>query len=353
LEIRSVDHIEVFVEDANRSARYLRDCFGFALAGRGGPDTGLRGCESVLLRQRDITVLLTSAVDPDHRVAEFIRSHGDGVAVIGIGVDDAHDTFAEAVERGAVPVTPPETSGSVGARVTFASVIGFGDVEYRFVSRDRRETPFAPVIDETGCGRSGGGFLQAIDHFAVCVPAGQLAGTVRRFEDVFGLAQTFDRPTPTGARVVQNASGTVTFTVIEPDAGGDASRLEAFVDSHGGAGIQHVAFLTEDITAAVRRSTGRGGRYLPAPPGYYEALVARLGPTGLPVDDLRELNILADRDQSGVMLQVFSRSEHSRGTLFYELIDRRGTHALGNGNIWARYEAEWGWQAADRSGDLA
>ncbi|WP_344597488.1 4-hydroxyphenylpyruvate dioxygenase [Actinomadura vinacea] len=355
LEIRSVDHIEMFVEDIEQAAGHLRDCYGFALAGRGGPDTGLRGCESLLLRQRDITVLLTTATSADHRAAEFVRLHGDGVAVIGIGVDDAQAAFAEAVERGAVPVAPPETFWPGGSRVTFASVMGFGDVEHRFVSRDRPDVPFAPVIDETGCGRSGGGLLRAIDHFAVCVPAGELDETVRGYQEVFGLGQTFEERIIVGSqamdsKVVQSASGQVTFTILEPDTTRDPGQIDAFVESHGGAGIQHVAFLTDDITAAVRGCTERGAAFLPTPGEYYDALTARLGPIGVTVDVLRELNVLADRDHSGVMLQIFSRSVHPRHTLFYELIDRRGARTFGSNNIHALYEAIERQQAAARPG---
>jgi 4-hydroxymandelate synthase len=344
VEIQSVDHIELFVEDANRAAHHLRDSFGFVLAGRGGPDTGLRGCESILLRQREITVLLTEATSPDHRAAEYVRAHGDGVAVIGIGVDDAQAAFAEAIERGALPVAPPEVFGPEGGRVTFASVIGFGDVEHRFVSREKPEAPFAPVIAETGCGRSGGGLLRAIDHFAVCVPAGELDRTVRHYQEAFGLDQTFEERIIVGSqamdsKVVQSRTGNLIFTILEPDTTRDPGQIDAFVEAHGGAGIQHVAFLTDDIMAAVRASSERGVRFLNTPASYYEALTPRLGPIGVPVDGLRELNILADRDHAGVLLQIFSESRHPRRTLFYELIDRRGARTFGSNNIQALYEA--------------
>jgi 4-hydroxymandelate synthase len=355
VEILSIDHIELFVEDAKQLAGYLRDSFGFALAGRGGPDTGLRGCESVLLRQREITLLLTSATSADHRAAEFVRSHGDGVAVIGIGVEDAQAAFAEAVERGAVPVAPPEVLGREGARVTFASVSGFGDVEHRFVSREKPEAHFAPVIEETGCGQSGNGLLKTVDHLAVCVPAGGLNETVRHYQDVFGFSQTFEERIIVGSqamdsKVVQSASGKLIFTIIEPDTTRDPGQIDAFVESHGGAGVQHIAFLTEDITAAVRTSAERGVRFLTTPPSYYEALTPRLGPIGVPVDSLRELNILADRDHSGVMLQIFTESRHPRRTLFYELIDRRGARTFGSNNIKALYEAVERQQAASQAG---
>ncbi|TMR10879.1 4-hydroxyphenylpyruvate dioxygenase [Nonomuraea turkmeniaca] len=345
MDIQAIDHIELFVEDAEQAAAYLRDCFGFALAGRGGPGTGLRGCDSILLRQSEITLLATSPTSMDHRASEYVRLHGDGVGVIGLRVSDAQAAFAEAVERGAAPVAPPEVSGPVGARVVFASVTGFGDVEHRFVSREGGPAaPFAPVIEETSCGRSGGGLLKTIDHFAVCVPAGTLDETVHHYQEVFGLRQIFEERIVVGSqamdsKVVQSESAKLTLTIIEPDVTRDQGQIDAFLKDHDGAGVQHVAFLTDDIAASVRTSAERGVRFLTTPSSYYEMLMARLGPIGVPVEELRELNILADRDHSGVMLQIFTESRHPRGTLFYELIDRRGARTFGSNNIQALYEA--------------
>ncbi|WP_021592443.1 4-hydroxyphenylpyruvate dioxygenase [Actinomadura welshii] len=344
MEIRSIDHIELFVEDAEEAATALRDQFGFALAGRGGAHTGLRGCESVLLRQDGITLLLTSATSPDSRAAEYVARHGDGVGVIALRVDDAQAAFAEAVERGAAPVAPPETFGPEGARVCFASVTGFGDVEHRFVSRDLPGGPFAPLIEETGCGRSGWGLVTDVDHIAVCVPAGTLGETVRRYEEVFGLRQIFEERIVVGSqamdsKVVQSRSERLTLTILEPDVTRDPGQIDAFVAAHDGAGVQHIAFLTEDILTAVAESAERGVRFLTTPQSYYDMLPSRLGPIDVPVEALRELNVLADRDHSGVMLQIFTESRHPRGTLFYELIDRRGARTFGSNNIHALYEA--------------
>ncbi|RSM44432.1 4-hydroxyphenylpyruvate dioxygenase [Amycolatopsis balhimycina DSM 5908] len=354
MEIESVDHVELFVEDAEGTAARLCGSFGFALAGRGRASTGLRGCESVFLRQNDIALLLTTATSPDHRAAEYVRHHGDGVGVIGIGVDDAHAAFAAAVERGAVPVAPPEEFGPAGARVTFASVLGLGDIEHRFVSREQPGGPFAPAIEEIGPG-SPGGLLRRVDHFAVCVPAGELDEAVRRYQEIFDLTQIFEERIIVGSqamdsKVVQSRSGMLTFTVIQPDTTRDPGQIDAFVEAHGGAGVQHVAFLTGDITAAVRAGAERGLRFLSTPPSYYEALPARLGEIGVPLDELRALDILADRDHTGVMFQIFTESTHPRRTLFYELIDRRGARTFGSNNIHALYEAVERQHAADAAG---
>lgn len=354
MDIRAIDHIEMFVEDVEETALHLRDGFGFALAGRGA-DSAMRGCESVLLRQDEITLLLTSATGAGHRAAEYVRRHGDGVGVIALRVDDAEAAFAEAVARGAVPVTPPESFGRDGAGVVFASVIGFGDVEHRFVSRDDPAGPFASFIQESGCGRGGGGLLTMVDHFAVCVPAGTLDETVRLYQEIFGLALTFEERILVGtqamdSKVVQSGSERLTLTILEPDVTQDPGQIDAFLEAHGGAGVQHVAFLTEDITTAVRKSAAGGVRFLTTPSGYYDMLTPRVGATGVPVDELRELNILADRDHAGVMLQIFTESHHPRGTLFHELIDRRGARTFGSNNIHALYEAVERQRAGDPVG---
>lgn len=345
MDIGAIDHLECYVADAESSADFLCDAFGFRIGGRGGPETGLPGCRSVLLRQGGITLLLTSALGEDHPVADYVRRHGDGVAVIAVGTGDAHAAFTEAVARGAAAVTPPVALGDEGARVTFASVSGFGDVAQRFVERDEADGSFAPgLIVEEPAQDTAPGLLLSIDHLAVCVPSGELDRTVNDYRSIFGFTQTFEERIIVGdqamdSKVIQNESGGLTLTILEPDITKKPGQIDEFVRAHDGAGVQHVAFLTDDITAAVREFSVRGVRFLSTPSSYYDVLTERLGTLAVPVDELRELNILADRDHWGLMLQIFTESRHPRNTLFYELIDRRGARTFGSNNIKALYEA--------------
>ena len=353
MDVQAIDHIELYVGDAEEEAARLCDSFGFTVHGRGGPETGLTDCRSVLLRQGEIALLLTSALGASHRAAEYVRRHGDGVAVIAFSVEDAHTAFAEAVERGAAALAPPQDLGPDDERVTFASVNGFGDVEHRFASRSRSDGRFAPgIIEEIVPPPGRDGLLTAVDHIAVCLPAGGLLAAVRRYVEVFGFTQTFEEKIVVGSqamdsKVVQSLSGKVTFTIMEPDTTRDPGQIDEFVRSHDGPGVQHIAFLTDDITAAVRAGEERGVRFLRTPAGYYDDLPARLGPIGVGVATLRELNVLADRDYFGIMLQIFTESRHGRRTLFYELIDRRGARTFGSNNIKALYEAVDRQRAAD------
>jgi 4-hydroxymandelate synthase len=343
MDVRTVDHLEFHVEDSDKAAGELSELFGFEIRGHAGPETGLADRRSVLLRQNDITLVVTSALDGSHRAGDYVRQHGSGVAVVGLAVADAAAAFREAVRRGAVPMAQPSTSEKDGERVTFASVAGFGDVEHRFVTRTGKA--FAPGIfdEETGAGPAPG-LLRTIDHLAVCLPAGTLEPTIGWYRDVFDFEETFEERIVVGrqamkSKVVQSVSRGVTFTIIEPDTSRAPGQIDTFLRDHAGAGVQHVAFLTEDIAAGVQQCTANGMRFLTTPPEYYAALPGRLGDVGVPVPTLQELNVLADRDYGGVMLQIFTATRHERRTLFFELIERHGARTFGSNNIKALYEA--------------
>jgi 4-hydroxymandelate synthase len=346
MDIRTVDHLEFFAEDAEEAAARLCTGFGFTVQGRGE----LSDHVSLLLRQHDITLLVTSPLTATHRAYDYLARHGEGIAVVGLAVDDAAAAFAEAVERGAAPLAPPRTLDPEGAPVTFAAVDGFGEVEHRFTSRRNQSGPFAPgVITERR--QPAAGLLREVDHLAVCLPAGELDGAIRRYREVFDLEQTFEEEIIVGSqamhsKVVQSASRGLTFTILEPDTSRDPGQIDAFVEANEGAGVQHVAFRTEDIVAGVRACAAGGVPFLSTPGEYYAALPGRLGQVGVPVEQLRELSILADRDFAGVMLQIFTASTHPRRTLFWELIERRGARTFGSNNIKALYEAVEREQAA-------
>ena len=142
------------------------------------------------------------------------------------------------------------------------------------------------------------------------------------------------------SKVVQSPSGGVTFTIIEPVLHRRAGQIDDFLAWHGGAGVQHVAFLTDDIVRAVRTFADRGVGFAVTPSGYYDMLAGRLGTTEIPAEELRPLGILVDRDHWGQMYQIFAKSTHIRRTYFHELIDRRGARTFGMSNIPALYAAK-------------
>ena len=60
---------------------------------------------------------------------------------------------------------------------------------------------------------------------------------------------------------------------------------------------------------------------------------------GVPVETLRELKILVDRDEDGYLLQIFTKPVQDRPTVFFEMIERHGSMGFGKGNFKALFEA--------------
>jgi 4-hydroxymandelate synthase len=347
MNISGIDHIELYVGDARQTAFYLCTAFGFTVCGQGGPETGLAGQRSLLLRQGGIQMVLTSGLVAEHPATEYVRRHGDGVAIVGIGVDDAAQAYHDLVERGAKPVSPPAEYVRDDVKVVVAEVSGFGDVTHRLIERHgppREFLPGAIEVDEPDP-HGDGKLLREIDHLAICVPAGTLDSTAKYYEEVFGFNQIFEEYIEVGgqgmdSKVVQSPSQHVTFTLIEPDPKRTAGQIDDFLSWHAGAGVQHVAFGTDDIVTAVSTLSEHGVRFLGTPPAYYDALEERVGHLDASLDDLKRLGILVDRDHWGQLMQVFTESMHIRRTLFLEIIDRRGALTFGSGNIKALYAAK-------------
>ena len=348
MTILGIDHVEFYVADLEKAAAAMCGGFGFrtacaAPAGPGDPGDAGAGSRSLLLRQGRIKLVLTAASSPGHPAADFVQRHGDGVASIAFRTDDVREEFAAAVAGGAAPISAPalatrEDLVAGEGLVCQAVVSGFGDVTHRLVERE------GPAGEGEPAQRRDGELFEALDHAAICLLPGELEAVVGFYRDAFGFAHTFDERIEVGgqamvSKVIQDRTGAVTFTLLEPDPDRDPGQIDQFLSAHGGAGVQHLALRTPDIVQAVRALSASGIEFLTAPAGYYRLLEGRLGVFPIPVDVLRDVNVLADRDQWGQLFQIFSHSTHERRTFFFELIERRGARTFGTGNIKALYEA--------------
>ena len=344
MKIYGIDHVELYVGDAQQSAYYFGSAFGLGIGGQGGPETGLVGQRSLLMTQGEVRMLLTSGLYAEHSATEYVQRHGDGVAVVAMRVDDVAASFAELVRRGAEAISPPKAYSDDGTTVVIADVSGFGDVVHRLVQRDGAS--FLPGAIETAEREPAEHpMFSKIDHLAICVPAQQLQATSTFYQQVYGFAEIFTEHIEVAGQgmnsvVVQSPSGEVTFTLIEPDTDRRAGQIDDFLQWHAGAGVQHVALITDDIVSTVDRLSARGVRFLPTPASYYQSLQERVGAIDAEIADLSRLGILVDRDHWGQLLQIFTESTHVRRTLFIEVIERRGARTFGSGNIKALYEAK-------------
>ncbi len=79
----------------------------------------------------------------------------------------------------------------------------------------------------------------------------------------------------------------------EGKAGG--GQIEEFLRAYNGEGIQHVAFLCDDLISSWDQLKSLGTQFMTPPPDtYYEMLEERLPGHGEPVPELRKRGILLD-----------------------------------------------------------
>ncbi len=141
------------------------------------------------------------------------------------------------------------------------------------------------------------------------------------------------------SKVMANGNGYVKFPINEPAEGRRKSQIEEYLDFYHGPGVQHIALATDNILDTVAKMQQQGVDFLTVPHTYYTELQNRIGKIDEPIDELERLGILVDRDDEGYMLQIFTRPVEDRPTVFYEIIQRKGSRSFGKGNFKALFEA--------------
>lgn len=326
---QDVEYVELYASDEQSAVAYFVSSFGFALVAESAAD----GSRTSLLRHGSVQLAVTTGRETE----TFLEAHGDGIADVAFGCDDVEESFRRAVAAGASPVS------SEPGRL---AVAGFGDVRHSLVPRSggngfpagRRWTP-VPEVKDRPAER-----IRLLDHIAVLVEGGRLTDYASYYSDAFGFERYSSEYIQIGDQgmdsvVVRSQSGGITFTILEQDPTKKAGQVDAFLSRNGAPGVQHLAFMVDDIVAAVREFSDRGIDFLNTPGAYYDMLAERLPGIKAEISDLRSANVLADRDEWGYLLQLFTRSPYKRNTLFYELVQRRGARGFGSANIRALYEA--------------
>jgi 4-hydroxyphenylpyruvate dioxygenase len=350
LDLLGIDYVEFYVSNARQAAHFYRTVLGLHPAAYAGLETGSRDRSSYVLSRRNVRFVLTAPLLPDlaHPVTTFVARHGDGVKDIALRVADAEAAYVEALRRGGRGVCEPRVDEDEHGRVVRATIATYGDVVHSFVSREGYKGAFLPgyrpIENPPPAAETG---LAAIDHIVGNVELGRMEEWVAFYRDVLGFRQLIhfddqDISTEYSAlmsKVMANGTGKIKFPINEPAEGRKKSQIEEYLEYNGKPGVQHIALATGNILASVDALRSHGLAFLRVPDAYYEELEQRVGRIDEHAEDLAERGILVDRDEEGYLLQIFSQPVQDRPTLFYEIIQRKGSRGFGKGNFRALFEA--------------
>jgi 4-hydroxyphenylpyruvate dioxygenase len=341
------DYVEFYVGNAKQAAYYYCAAFGFHQVAYAGPETGIRDRASYLLVQNNLRFVFTSSLLPDDDISRHVALHGDGVKDIAIVVDDCRAAFGAALAGGARTVAPPSESGDKDGRIVKATIATYGDTVHTFVERKNYRGTFLPgfVAQAKSVPHAAKPGLLAIDHCVGNVGWGEMDAWGDFYAKVFGFSQlvSFDDKdisteyTALRSKVMTDAQHRVKFPINEPAQGKKKSQIEEYLEFYRGSGVQHIAIRTDDIIATIRALKQNGVDFLDTPDTYYDDLESRVGRIDEATQILRDLRILVDRDDLGYMLQIFTKPLQDRPTVFFEIIQRKGSLSFGKGNFKALF----------------
>ena len=279
-------------------------------------------------------------------MTRFITKHGLAVKAVGVVVDDAEEAHRESSKRGARNAAYDDCLDGTKPAEGISEVELYGDVVMRFVGKKvatsgpfclpRYEpVPVEPAGSEPLCYG-----LQRLDHAVGNVH--DLLETVDYISNFTGMHEfaeftaedvgTVD--SGLNSMVLANNSEYVLLPVNEPTFGTKRkSQIQTYLEQNKGPGLQHLALKTDNIFDTVRKMRAHGGFrggfefQKPASEGYYRDLPKRVGANALSPEqfkEVEELGLLVDKDDQGVLIQVFTKPLGDRPTVFIEIIQRIG-----------------------------
>ncbi|MFE1044847.1 4-hydroxyphenylpyruvate dioxygenase [Streptomyces olivaceus] len=351
--VKGMDAVVFAVGNAKQAAHYYSTAFGMKLVAYSGPENGSRETASYVLESGSARFVFTSVIKPSTDwgafLAQHVAEHGDGVVDLAIEVPDARAAHAYAVEHGARSLAEPHEVEDEHGTVVLAAIATYGETRHTLVERTSYDGPYLPgyAAAKPMVAPPEQRVFQAVDHCVGNVELGRMNEWVGFYNKVMGFTNMKefvgdDIATEYSAlmsKVVADGTLKVKFPINEPAVAKKKSQIDEYLEFYGGAGVQHIALNTNDIVQTVRAMKAAGVEFLNTPDSYYDTLGEWAGETRVPVDILRELKILVDRDEDGYLLQIFTKPVQDRPTVFFEMIERHGSMGFGKGNFKALFEA--------------
>ncbi len=347
-DIFGFDYVQHYVGNAKHSACYFAALYGFKIVGYMGPETGVRDRVSYLLKQNDLVFAITAALQPEHPIQGFVNKHGDGVAELSVRVRDVSSALDHARARGAEVVHEPDTIRDEHGLFRRASIRIYGDTLLTLLDRSQYKglmPGYGPYEGPQFAKKETG--LIAVDHIVGNVDEGEMNVWAKFFEDTLDLETYihFDKGDISTqyssllSKVVRSKNSAVKFPINEPSEGIKKSQIEEYLEVNHGPGVQHIAIQTRDIVATIEALRENGVEFIGTPETYYDVVADRVALLEENPEDIKRLHILIDDEGQGYLLQLFTQPVGDRPTLFFEIIQRKGSEGFGQNNFQALFES--------------
>ena len=270
---------------------------------------------------------------------KFAGEHGPSICAMGWRFENPEKAFQLAVSRGARPVEgdfrfnngkPVPAVDGIGGMLLYFMGDGSERSDYEnlgFVSHH------APVyVREKG--------FRLLDHLTNNVEKGTMAIWAKYYKEIFEFTEVryFDiRGAKTGLTSYALRSPDGSFCIPINEGTESKSQINEYLEQYRGPGVQHLAFLTDDILASLDALKGSPIETLDIDDDYYSDIFSKFPQVKEDRKKIRDYNVLVDGDEQGYLLQIFTKN--LIGPIFIEIIQRRNHLSFGEGNFGALFRS--------------
>ena len=328
LGLRGIDFVE-FASPDPEALHKLFLAFGFSRVMR----HKLRAID--LYRQGQMTFLVNR--EQGTFASAFRGLHGPSICAMGWSVDDPRAALEGARSRGANPSSWGDHGYGGGA---MPAIYGIGESLIYFIDTfgaagNIYDRDFV-ALDKPDV-RPDKGFL-TVDHLTNNVPNGLMHQWADFYKNVFGFTEVryFDiRGSKTGllSYALRSPDGSFCIPINEPKS--DKDQISEFLRDYNGPGVQHLAFLTDDILSSLDKLEGSSIETLEIDPDYYTEAFQRVPQVKEDRTRIKQHQVLVDGDADGYLLQIFTKN--LIGPIFVEIIQRVNNLGFGEGNFGALF----------------
>lgn len=351
----SIHHVEFYVSNALQSSYWYCVNFGFQQFAKKEDAQW----SSIAIRNGKIVFIFTACKEQDEDFVKYLTIHGDSVRDVSFLTNDINAAVERIVEKGGFVVKPVEVVADEDGFVKLA-VIGLPECDVRHSLLDSKTYRgfFLPEYEPYDCSSNILKSIEeisiiSIDHFVINYPVDFMQPALHYyhqmfdFEEIWSSDETIFSSSHSAMKIVliTNKYKTIQIGLAEPVPRfvGMRSQIQEFLDYNRGSGVQHIAFLVDDIVHTAEQMKQRGVKFIAIPDEYYTDLEARLATSPVKLlenfEKIKQLRILMDFDDHGYLLQMFTQPVQDRPTLFFEVIQRNNYSGFGAGNIKALFNA--------------
>jgi 4-hydroxyphenylpyruvate dioxygenase len=272
--------------------------------------------------------------EPDGFAHSHYVTHGAGVCAIALDVGNTKQAMARAEALQARTFYQPVGPGEL----EIPAIHGVGGSLLYFLEAAGKnwDTDFEPLKSDAGPDH-----FSVVDHISQSMPYDEMLSWLLFYTGILDLQRLPQMEIPDPVGLVQSQaliSANQSLRIILNGSSATRTLSNRFISEFFGSGVQHIAFLCDDIFAAVADMRKRGAKFLRIPDNYYDDVEAKYGLDAELMAALRDNQILYDREGDGEFFQIYTPSFDER--FFFEIVERRNYQGFGAANAGIRLAAQ-------------